>query len=134
MMRRFFIISALALALFLTWQAWEGWLYIQRGYSLGVALEGEPRSVYHVDFPRWRAAVHVALWVAAMASIAAYVAGRQWASTAAWLTFAAVSTAGLLDVAEYGTMGSATSIWTVLLLLLFALLTRFGTLAPRAAA
>ena len=111
-----------------------GGLYIQRGYSLGVALEGEPGSVYHGDFPRWRATVHVALWVAAMASIAAYVAGRQWASTIAWLTFAAVLIVGILDVGEYGTMGSPTSIWTVLLLLLFALLTRFGPLASRAAA
>jgi hypothetical protein len=38
------------------------------------------------------------------------------------------------DVTQYGTMGSPTSIWTVVLLLLFALLTRFGPLWLRARA
>ena len=67
-----------------------------------------------------------------MAAIVAYVARSRWASTAAWLTFAATLLVGIYDVVKYGTIGSPTSIWTVLLLLLFALLTRFAPLAPRA--
>ena len=132
MTRRLLIGTALAVALFLAWLAWDGWLYLQRGYSLGVATAGELASVFHIDFPVWRAAIHVLLWIAAMAAIAAYAAGRRWASAAAWMAFAATLVIGIYDVIQYGTMGSPTSIWTILLLLLIALLTRFGPLAPRA--
>ena len=131
MTRQFLIGTAVAVALFLGWLAWDGWFYLQRGYSLGVSTAGHPDSVFHIDFPVWRAAVHVLLWVAAMATIAAYVTGRHWASKAAWLTFVATLLVGVYDVVQYGTIGSPTSIWAVLLLLLFALLTRFGPLAPR---
>ncbi len=69
-----------------------------------------------------------------MAVLVAYITGRQGASTAAWLIFAATSLIGILDVVQYGSIGSPTSIWTVLLLLLIALLTRFGPLAQKARA
>ena len=124
MTRQFFIGTAVAVALFLGWWAWDGWFYLQRGYSLGVSMAGHPGSVFHVDFPVWRAALHVLLWLAAMVAIVAYVTGRRWASTAAWLTFATTLLVGVYDVVQYGTIGSPTSIWTLLLLLLFALLTR----------
>ena len=132
MKRQFLIGTAVAVALFLGWLAVDGWFYLQRGYSLRAAIAGHPGSIFHVDFPMWRAAVHVLLWVAAMAAIVAYVTDRRWASTGAWLTFAATLVIGIYDVVQYGTIGSPTSIWTVLLLFLFALLTRFGPLAPRA--
>jgi len=132
MTRQLLIGTAVAVALFLGWLAWDGWFYLQSGYSLGVSMVGHPASVFHVDFPAWRAAVHVLLWVVAVAAIVAYVARSRWASTAAWLTFAATLLVGIYDVVKYGTIGSPTSIWTVLLLLLFALLTRFAPLAPRA--
>jgi len=93
---------------------------------------GHPASVFHVDFPAWRAAVHVLLSVVAVAAIVAYVTRSRWASTAAWPIFAATLLVGIYDVVQYGTIGSPTSIWTVLLLLLFALLTRFGPLPPTA--
>jgi hypothetical protein len=64
--------------------------------------------------------------MAAMGAIVRYVTGRSWASKAAWLTFAATFILGIYDVVQYGTIGSPTSIWTVLLLLLLALLARFG--------
>jgi hypothetical protein len=119
-------------ALLLGWLALDGWFYLQRGYSLGVSMEGHPGSVFHIDFPVWRAVVHILLWVAAMASIVAYVAGRRWASKAAWLTFTATLAVAAYDAAQYGTIGSPSSIWTLLVLLLFGLLTRFAPLAPRA--
>jgi hypothetical protein len=131
MTRQFLIGTSVAVASFLGWLAWEGWFYLQRGYSLSVSMAGHPTSVYHIDFPAWRAAVHVILCVAAMAAIVAYVTHRRWASTATWLTFAATLFVGIYDVVQYGTVGSPTSIWTVLLLLLFAVLTRFSPLAPR---
>jgi len=134
MRRQLLIGAAVAMALVLGWFAWSGWFYLQRGYSLSVAMAGHPDSVFHIDFPAWRAAVHVLLWAAAMAAIVAYVTARRWAPTAAWLTFAATMAIGIYDVVQYGTMGSPSSIWTVLLLLLFSLLTRFGPLAPRATA
>jgi hypothetical protein len=130
MTRHVLIATAVAVALFLGWLALDGWFYVLRGYSLGVSMAGHPASVSHIDFPPWRAAVHVLLWVAAMAAIIAYVTGLRWASIVAWLSFAATLLVGTYDVTQYGTMGSPTSIWTVLLLLLFALLTRFGALEP----
>lgn len=126
MTRSIIIGTAMAIAVLLAWLAWDGWLYLQRGYSLQVGLAGEPGSTFHTDFPAWRAAVHVLLWLVAIAAIVAYVAGRTWASLAAWLTFATTLAAGIYDVVQYGTIGSPTSIWTVLLLLLVALLATFG--------
>lgn len=132
MTRQLFVGTAVAVALFLGWLAWDGWFYLQRGYSLGVSMAGHQSSVFQVNFPVWRAAVHVLLWIAAMTAIAAYATGRRWASIAAWLTFAATIVVGVSDVVQYGTIGSPTSIWTVLLLLLFALLTKFGPVGPAA--
>ena len=87
MTRQFLTGTAVAVALFLGWLAWDGWFYLQRSYSLGVSMAGRPASVFHIHFPLWRAAVRVLLWVAAMAAIVAYVTRRAWASTATWLTF-----------------------------------------------
>jgi hypothetical protein len=134
MTRRIFIGTALAIALVLTWLAWDGWFYLQRGYSLGVALADEPTSISHISFPSWRAAAHVLLWLAAMGAIVAYVTHRSWTSIAAWLTLAATLAIGIDDVVEYGTMGSPTSIWTILLLTLLALLTTLAPLASTAKA
>ncbi len=134
MTRQVFIATALAVAVCLAWLGWEGWFYIKRGYSFGVRLAGEPDSIFHIDFPPWRAAVHVSLWLAAMASIVAYVAGHRWACTAACLILAATFANGVYDVVHYGIIASPTSIWTVLLLLLFTLLTRFAPLSARARA
>ncbi len=132
MTRQFLIGIAVAVGLFLSWLAWDGWFYLRRGYSLGVSMSAHQASVFHIDFPAWRVAVHILLWVAAMAVIVAYVRGRPGASTSAWLIFAAASLIGIYDVVQYGSIGSPTSIWTVLLLLLVALLTRLGPLAPKA--
>src|SRR3954451_22036273 len=115
--RRFLIGTAVAAAVLLGWLAWDGWVYLQRGYSLDVSTAGRPGKVFHIDFPAWRAAVHILLWGAAMLALVAFVTGRRWAPTAAWLTFAATLVVGLYDVVQYGTIGAPTSIWTVLILL-----------------
>jgi len=67
-----------------------------------------------------------------MSAVVIYIAGSRWASAAAWLAFAATLVVGIYDVAQYGTLGSPTSVWTVSLLLLLALLTTFGRLATEA--
>ena len=105
MTRQILIGIALAVALVLGWLAWDGWLYLQRGYSIGVAMPGSPMSVSHIDFPTWRAAVHLLLWLTAMGAIAAYVSGRRWAPSAAWLTFACTLLFAVNDIEQYGTMG-----------------------------
>lgn len=130
MMRPFLIGTAAAVALVIGWLAWDGWVYLQRGYSLGVSLGRHPASIFHVAFPAWRAAIHFLLWVAAMAAIVAYVASSGWASAIAWLTLTLTLLVGVYDARQYGTVGSPTSIWTVLALLVLALLTRLGPLAP----
>ena len=132
MTRRFLIVTAVVVAFCLAWLGWDGWSYLQRGYSLGVSMAGRSASVFHIDFPAWRAAVHILLWVAAMSAVVIYIAGSRWASAAAWLAFAATLVVGIYDVAQYGTLGSPTSVWTVSLLLLLALLTTFGRLATEA--
>ena len=132
MMRMALIVIAAAVAVALAWLAWDGWFYIQRGYSLALSFAGSPTSDYHVEFPAWRAGVHVLLWAGAMASIGAYVAEHRRASTAAWLTFAATLFVGMFDVVQYGTLGSHTSIRTVMLLFLFVLLATVAPLSRRA--
>ncbi|HEX8667281.1 MAG TPA: hypothetical protein VF727_02790 [Allosphingosinicella sp.] len=131
MARQVLIGTAVIIALCLGWLAWGGWSYLQRGYSLGLSMNGHARSIFHIEFPAWRAAIHVSQWVAEMAATVAYVTSLRWASTAAWLTFAATLLVGTYDVTQYGIIGSPTSIWNVLLLLLFALLTAVRPLAPR---
>lgn len=128
MMRPLLIVSAVAVAIALAWLAWDGWSYLQRGYSIGVSTAGHPTSEKEVDFPAWRAGVHILLWLAAMIATGAYLAGRPWASSAAWVTFAITSFVALCDVVQYGILGSPSSIWTVLLLLLLALLSTFAPL------
>jgi hypothetical protein len=130
MKRPLLIGTVLVIAGLITWLSWDGWLYLQRGYSFRIGLAGEAGSVFHVDFPTWRTAVHAMLWAAAMAAVFLYVTGHRRASTVAWATFAAVVITGFDDVVQYGTMGSPTSMWTVELLLLLAVLIRFGRLAP----
>lgn len=130
-MRQFLIGIAVAVALFLSWLGWDGWFYLQRGYSLRVSMSGHQASVFHIGLSAWRGVVHILLWLAAMAVIVAYITGRQGASTAAWLIFAAASLIGIYDIIQYGSIGSPTSIWTVLLLLLVALFTKLGPLTPR---
>ena len=130
MTRWLFIGAAVGVALLLTWWAWDGWLYLQRGYSLGVGMPGKRAWILQIAFPTWRAAAHVLLWVTAMIAAFAFVADLRWASSAAWFAFGATVAVGIYDVVEYGTMGSPTSVWVVLLLLLFALVTTFGSFEP----
>ncbi len=124
--------AAITMVLILGWLSLDGWVYLQRGYSLSIALSGHASSVYHVDFPTWRVSAHVLLWVAGMIAILAYVTCQGWASAAAWLAFGATSLLGIHDVDQYGTIGSPTSVWSVLLFLSFALLVRVDPFAPNA--
>jgi hypothetical protein len=133
-MRQVLIGAAIVAAVLLGWLAWDGWIYLQRGYSLGVSMEGQAASVFHIDFPMWRAATHALLCIAAMAAIVAYISGHRRAPTIAWLTFAATLAVGIYDLVQYGTIGSPTSIWTLFVLLLFSLLTRFRPLPSKGTA
>lgn len=126
--------AALAVALLLGWMAWDGWFYLQRGYWLGVSMDGGPSSAYHIEFPVWRSVAHLVFWGAATAAVVAYIARHRLAPALAWTAFAATLIVGMSDISQYGTMGSPTSGKTVLLLLLFALFTKLSPLPARAGA
>lgn len=130
MTRRLLIGSGIVMAAALTWLAWNGWTYLRAGYSLALSMPGRPPAVSHIDFPAWRAMVHILLWLATLIGAVAYATGRRWASLATWSVVAAIVLVGISDVVRYGFIGSPTSVWTVLLVLLLALLTSFGSVAP----
>ena len=131
-MRRSWTIAAtLIAAVVLGWSLWSSWLSLDHGYSIGVDVAGRSQSIYQVEFPTWRKTAHLLLSVAILITLALYVVGRDWARAAAWSAFGAASLIGLLDVAQYGTLGSPTSIWTVLVLLLFSLLSSFVRVRPQ---
>lgn len=109
-------------ALFIAWSAISGWVYIERGYPLAFAMEGYPVTIRHFGFPRWRAAVHLLLSAGTIAAVLTVLFKQRWAPVAAWTIWALTVAVGYYDVDRWGFMGSPTSIWTVLVLLLFAVL------------
>jgi hypothetical protein len=122
--RAFRIAAMLSAAVILTWLSYQGWIYLQRGYSIAVAFEGQQATTSHISFPHWRLMAHLFLWAAMMGSIVAYLLGRHWSTATAWLVCAATCGIGIYDVEQFGLLGSPTSIWTVVLLLVVALLTK----------
>jgi hypothetical protein len=122
--RAFRIAAMLSAAVILTWLFYQGWIYLQRGYSIAVAFEGQQATTSHISFPHWRLLAHLLLWAAMTGSIVAYLLGRHWSTAIAWLVCAATCGIGIYDVEQFGLLGSPTSIWTVVLLLVLALLTK----------
>lgn len=123
-MRR--MVLAGAATLFLVWSAVSGWIYIERGYSLALAMEGYPVSIKHFDFPTWRAAVHLLLSAGAIAAVLTSAFSQRWAPAAAWAVWVLIVALGYYDVDRWGLMVSPTSIWTVLVMMLFAVLVTVG--------
>jgi hypothetical protein len=122
--RAFRIATVLTAAVILTWLFYQGWIYLQRGYWIGVGLEGQQATTSHISFPHWRLLAHLLLWAAMMCSIVACLLGRHWSTATAWLACAATCGVGIYDVEQFGLLGSPTSIWTVVLLLVVALLAK----------
>jgi len=118
--------SVVAVALLLTWLAWIELRYLHQDHSVKISWPGKPTYVHHVEFPSWMMAVHGLLWLAAMAATIAFLLAQTWAPTVAWTTFAITLVSSIYYIAQYGTMGSPTSKWTVLLLLILALITTYG--------
>jgi hypothetical protein len=101
--------------------------YLWRGYCLQMSIQAsfENRGpfVSHISFPPWLAVVHGAIYLALFVILGLSALFRRQAFLLAWMTFLAVLIVGALEVQEYGTIGSPTSIKTVLLILVLALLT-----------
>ena len=99
-------------------------LYLQRGYSLVVTLSGQPAAISRFEFPVWRIGLHLLLWIAALVALALIAAERRAGAALAWFVFCASLAVAGHDVWRYGTLGSPSSIWALLLLLLFPILAK----------
>ncbi|WP_164488917.1 hypothetical protein [Sphingobium sp. LF-16] len=114
----------------ISWLSADGWDYLQRGYSVGVSLNGNAASTYHIDFPVWRQYLHVLLWASAVGATFAYANRHRLAKMAALASLIATLLVGMLDVKEYGTLGSPTSVWTIGLMVALWALVKFKPLTP----
>ncbi|MBB3692480.1 hypothetical protein [Sphingomonas sp. BK580] len=115
------MVLAGAASLSLAWFAVSGWIYIERGYSLAFAMEGYPVEIKHFDFPAWRAAVHLLLSAGAIAAVLTSAFSQRWAPSVAWAIWVLTVAVGYYDVDRWGLMASPTSIWTVLIVMLVAI-------------
>jgi len=112
-----FVGSAALLALILTLIAYDGWLYLGRGYTIAIS-SGASASGFEVTFPAWRRIAHVALWAASLAALALLVRAHRRAAVAAFLTVAGALALHASDILEYGTLGAPPAHQLPLLLLI----------------
>lgn len=112
-------------ALLIVLVAASTWVYLQRGYSLAVGIQGESPRHYHVDFPPTRRIAHVVLWASALIEIFLFTKGHKRAAAIGWSVFVAGVLVGIWDVVLYGSMGSPTGGSGLLLLLLLAVAAQF---------
>ncbi len=97
------------------------WQYIQDGYRLAAGIEGGPWSSHDVQIPLWRKVVTWVILLVAATGISLSVMTHRSAVIVLGSAFGIRVVVGILDVREYGTMGSPTSLQAVALLLaLFA--------------
>ena len=103
--------------------------YLLRGYSLSMrfdaSFEQRGATTSHIDFPIWLGLVHGVIYLAIFVTLVLTILFRHQALLLAWLTFLAALLVGVLDVYQYGTIGSPTSIKTILLILILAALTTY---------
>jgi hypothetical protein len=124
------ILVALIFAILLLGVGASQWTYLDHGYTLGVAINGGPVSSSHIGFPWSRKLALLALGAAAFGALWLFASSHKLDRAAAWATLALGLLVALFDVREYGTMGSPTTLWAVLLLLALALTVQLS--APRA--
>lgn len=111
------IIIALIFAILLLGVGASQWAYLDRGYTLGIAIDGGAASSSHIGFPWSRKLVLLTLGIAAFGALWLFASSHKLDRVAAWTTLALGMLVALLDVREYGTIGSPTTLWAVLLLL-----------------
>ena len=127
------LLIAAAFAVLLALTAASTFPYLMRGYSLSVGIEGVQPKDYHVDFPPTRIAIAALIWALGFAAIALFIVGDRRAGLLSWGVFISALLVAVWDVFEYGTMGSPTSLWVLLVFLLLALATQFRSRFDRAA-
>ncbi len=123
---------AFALASALTIFAALNFIYLGRGYDLVLTIDGGIRSGYHVDFPIWRRAANVIVWIFACGCVLLFYFGHRSALVSTIIMGTMVVSAS--DVYNYGSIGSPRSLWTVATLLMLIAgvrcrthMLRFGT-------
>lgn len=97
------------------------WAYLDRGYALSVAINGGAASSSHIGFPGSRKLALLVLGATAFGTLWLFASSHKLDRAMGWATFALGMLVALFDVREYGTMGSPTTLWAVLLLLALAL-------------
>ena len=115
------MLVALIFAILLLGAGAAQWAYLDHGYTLGIAINGGPVSSSHIGFPWSRKLVLLALGVAAFGTLWLFASSRKRDRVVAWATLAFGLLVALFDIREYGTIGSPTTLWAVLLLLALAL-------------
>jgi hypothetical protein len=99
--------------------------YLQRGYSLSLGFAGQPPSVVHIDFPTWLKVAHGVVGLVALSALTFLAMMRRTGVPLAWATFVAAIAVGIHDVVQYGTLGSPTSIKTILLFFVLSILATY---------
>ena len=103
--------------------------YLLHGYALTMTVEApfgrSGPTVSHIGFPLWLGLVHGAIYLGIFVILALAALFRREAFFLSWATFLVAVTVGMLDVYQYGTIGSPTSLGTVLLVLLLASFTTY---------
>ena len=87
----------------------QEWVYLGRGYSLRVSLGGDPGQLYEVVFPVWRRLFMLLVATLFIAASGMLTARRKMAVPFLLLTLLAILGIGVVDVYEYGFIGSPTS-------------------------
>ena len=126
-MTRWKLVAAMLLAILLLGAGMSQWLYLDRGYTLGIAIDGGATTRSHVSFPWSRKLILLALGGAAFGALWLFASSHRLDRTATWAAFAVGLLVALFDVREYGTLGSPTTLWALLLLLAMALTVQLST-------
>jgi hypothetical protein len=117
--------TVLAIAIVLVVLGLDEASYLQRGYDLALGFAGESPSVVHTTFPVWLKVAHGLIGLGALSTLAFTATMHRAAVPLAWGTLGAAIAMGYYDVIQYGTLGSPTSIKTILLLFLLCVLATY---------
>jgi len=96
------------------------WVYLGQGYSLQVGLEGETSQAYAISFPQWRKLATLIVGVLLLGGLCTLAMHRRTAVPLLSLALLVALAIGLLDLREYGLLGSPTS-WKPLGVMAFTL-------------
>ena len=96
--------------------------YLERGYSISGGFAGQTPRIVHIDFPNWLKVTHGMIGLAVLGTLMFLAMMRRAAVPLAWATLVVAMAVGMHDVIQYGTLGSPTSIKTIVLVLLLAIL------------